>query len=140
MGPALAVEDIRSLRRWLVVLGLLAVVACAVAAYALIRADESESDAADKDRVAALERGLDRRIAQLDRRLGQTSSETESTRRELRQTSEESDVAKLDRRLRRVENDLTDAVDAAAESGKGLLRVQRRLDTLSREVRRLRSR
>ena len=52
-GTALIVEDFRSVRRWLVVLGLVAVVATAVAVYALLRADDSESRAADKQQVAS---------------------------------------------------------------------------------------
>jgi hypothetical protein len=140
LSPALVVEDFRSVRRWLVVLGAIAVVASAVAVFALVRADESESESADKDRVGLLERSLQQRIAEVDRRLGKTPTESETNKieRRLRRTSEETDVARLDRRLRRVEDDLTDAVGGAADAGKGLVRVQRRLDALAREVRRLR--
>ena len=141
-GTALIVEDFRSVRRWLVVLGLVAIVATAVAIYALLRADDSESRSADKQRVAVLERTLNRRTDALDKRLNKTSSSSETNRieRRLRNTGEESDVAKLDRRLRRVENDLTDAVGGAANAGKGLVGVQRRLDRIERRIRALRRR
>ena len=137
-SPALAVEDFRSIRRWLVVLGLIAVLAAGAAAYAVIKANESESEAADEDRVVVLERSLDRRIAEMDERLERTSAEIDNQERRLGRAGEESDVAKLDRRLRRVENDATDAVEAAADSGKGLAALERRLDELSRDVRELR--
>lgn len=135
--PALAVEDFRSIRRWLVIVGLISVLAAAAAAFAVIKANESESEAADEDRLMLLERSLDRRIAAMDKRLARTSAEIDNQERRLRRAGEESDVAKLDRRLRRVENDTTDAVEAAADAGKGLAGIERRLDELSREVRRL---
>lgn len=136
--PALAVEDIRSIRRWLVLLGVISVLAAAAAAFAVVRASESESEAADEDRLVLLERSLDRRVAQMDKRLARTGAEIDSQERRLRRAGEESDVSKLDRRLRRVENDVTDAVEAAADAGEGLARIERRLAALSREVRRRR--
>ena len=136
--PGLAVEDIRSVRRWLVVLGLIAVLAAAAAAFALVEADESESEAADEDRVTVLERSLERRIAEMDTRLARTSAEIDKQERRLRGAGEESDIAQLDRRLRRVENDSTDAIEAAADAGEGLREVERALAALRREVRRLR--
>ena len=139
-APGLAVEDFRSLRRWLVVLGLLALLAAGVAAYALVEANESESEAADEDRVTVLERSLDRRIEEMDKRLASTGAEIDKQERRLRAAGEESDVAQLDRRLRRVEDDATDAVEAAADAGEGLRRVERTLGALRREVRRLRER
>jgi len=135
--PALAVEDFRSLRRWLVVLGVIAVLAAAVAAYALIKANESESKAVDEDRVVLLERSINRRSAEIDKRLARTATEIDNQERRLRRTGEESDVTKLDRRLRRVENDSADAVEAAADSGKELVQIERRLAALTREVERL---
>ncbi len=132
------VEDLRSVRRWLVLLGLIALAAGAVAAYALIQADESQDEAAEKSRVVQLERTLAGRIAQVDKRLARTSEEIDNQERRLRRAGEEADVAQLDRRLRRVENDVTDAVDAAADTGQALDRFERRLDALDRRVRRRR--
>ena len=134
----LAVEDFRSVRRWLVLLGIIAVLAAGAAAYAVVKANESESEAADEDRVVLLERALDRRIAETDKRLARTSAEIDKQERRLRRTGEESDVAQLDRRLRRVEDDATDAVEAAASAGGRLGRIERRLAALRRDVRRLR--
>ncbi len=124
------------------VLGLIAVVAVAVAAFALIRADESEEESANRDRVVVLERQLKQRLAQVDRRLRGTSEESDVDRleRRVRRSGEESDVTKLDRRLRRLEDDLVDAVEGAADANEGLGRVDRRLDGLARDVRALRRR
>ena len=147
-APGLAVEDFRSLRRWLVVLGLIAVLAAAAAALALVKADESESEAADEERVVLLERSLERRIAEMDTRLARTSAEIDKQERRLRRAGEETDVARLDQRLRRVESssarlrrvedDATDAVEAASEAGERLGSIERRLAALRRDVRRLR--
>lgn len=131
-------EDFRSLRRWLIVVGVVALLAAAAAAFAVVKADESEREAAEEDRVEAVERSIDRRIAQLDERLERTGSEIDKQEARLRRTGEESDVAQLDRRLRRVENDATDAVEAAADAGEGLRQIERSLAALRREVRRLR--
>ncbi len=135
----LAVEDFRSLRRWLVILGAIAAVATAIAIYALVQATESENEKADRDRVVVLERQLRSRLAEVDRRLGKASEESD-VRRLQRRGAEEADVNKLDRRLRRVENDVTDAVDTAADSGQALVRIDRRLDILARRVAALRRR
>ncbi|MDQ3721157.1 MAG: hypothetical protein M3350_10335 [Actinomycetota bacterium] len=139
---SLVVEDLRSVRRWLVVLGLIAVVAVGVAAFALLRANDSEEQSADRDRVVVLERQLKQRLAQVDRRLRGTSEESDVDKleRRVRRSGEESDVTKLDRRIRRVESDLVDAVEGAADANQGLGRVARRLDGLSRDVRALRRR
>lgn len=139
---ALVVEDLRSVRRWLILLGLIAVVAVGVAAFALIRGAESDEESADRDRVVVLERQLKQRLAQLDRRLRGTSEESDVNKleRRVRRTGEESDVRRLDRRLRRLEGDLVDAVDQAADANQGLGRLARRVDGLSRDVRGLRRR
>ncbi|MDQ3587293.1 MAG: hypothetical protein M3375_02940 [Actinomycetota bacterium] len=89
-----------------------------------------------------LERQLRQRLAEVGRRLRGTSEESDVDRleRRVRRSGEESDVAKLDRRLRRLEADLVDAVDGAADANQGLGRVAGRVDRLSRDVRALRRR
>ncbi len=135
--PALAVEDFRSLRRWLVLLGLISALAAAAAAFAVVKANESENDAADEDRLTLLERSLDRRIAAMDKRFAATNAQINEQQRRLRRAGEEADVARLDRRLRRVENDSADAVEAAANASDELGKIERRLAALRRDVRRL---
>ena len=124
---ALIVEDFRSVRRWLVLLGVLAVAAAAVAAYALIEAGES----ADAERVNSLEASLRDARAEAKRTNRQLELERVELERRLSSTSEESDVAKIDRRLRGVERDVVDAVEASGDNRRALTRVNDRLDALS---------
>lgn len=130
-------EDLRSVRRWLVVLGLIAVVAVGAAAFAVVRGAESDEESVDRDRVVVLERQLRQRLAQVDKRLRGTSEESDVDKleRRVRRSGEESDVVRLDRRLRRLEGDLVDAVEGAADANQGLGRISRRVDGLSRAVR-----
>ena len=125
-GAALAVEDFRSLRRWVVALGLLSLAALAVAVIALLRAEEREREPARDPDARVLVRELDDRVERLDERV--------------RRSSEESDTSRLDRRLRRVEENLTEAVDGAADASTGVVRLQRRIDDLARDVQALRRR
>ena len=124
---ALIVEDFRSVRRWLVLLGVLALAAAAVAAYALIEAGES----ADADRVNALEASLRDARADVKRTNRQLELERVELERRLATTSEEADVAKLERRLRRVERDVADVVESSADNDTATGRINDRLDTLS---------
>lgn len=137
----LAVEDIRSLRRAVVLLSILAVAATAVAVFALLRADESKEESADRDRVVQIERALDRRVKEVETRLRSTGEETDirSLERRLRQTGEEADVTQLDRRLRRAEGDTVDAIEAASENGEAIGELENRLDELSQQVQALRA-
>ena len=127
---ALVVEDFRSVRRWLVLLGVLAVAASAVALYSILRSEQS----ADSDRVDLLEQRLD----DADRQLRGASEESDVRRleRRVRRAGEETDVQRLDRRLRRVERDVVDALDTSADAGRALRRVQSQIDSLKRRRRR----
>ncbi len=120
------------MRRWLVVLGVLAVVAAAVAAYALIQGGES----ADAQRVDQLERELDGAQEQLRR----TSEESDVNKLEQsnRRQAEQNDIRRLtgqleriDRRLRGVERDVVDAIDTSASTGRAVDRVGDRVEGLS---------
>ncbi len=128
----LTIEDFRSLRRWLAVLGTLAVVVAAVAVYALVTTDDS----ADGDDVASLEK----RLANAEKQLGAASEESDirDVERRLRRTGEEADVRVLDRRITRLENDVVEALDAGVDRGRAVNRLTERVEALSREVRRLR--
>ena len=103
-----------------------AIAASAIALIALLRDDEPEADPAARSRTAVLERQLNRRIDELEERV--------------RRTGEESDVAKLDRRLRRTEADVVDAVDGASDATEGLTRLDDQIDGLRRRMRELESR
>ena len=125
----LVIEDFRSVRRWLVLLGALALIATGVAVYALVRGEES----ADQQRVDQLER----RLAGAERQLGQAGEESEVTRLErvkadaadLRRLSGQ--LSRLDQRVRRAEGDVVDAVDTAASGGRGISRLERQIGELS---------
>jgi hypothetical protein len=123
---ALVVEDFKSVRRWLVVLGALAVLASAVAIYAVVKSGES----ADEDRTDALEQRLN--AIQLQAEGAEEESDVERLERRLRRAAEEGDVARLDRRLRRIERDVVDALDAAADTGRALDRLDDRMGRLER--------
>ena len=126
---ALALEDFRSVRRWLVMLGLLTAIAVGLSAYAVVQAQESEEESADRDRVAALAATLQDRISRLDR-LQRRAGEEADIRRLSRQA--QTDISRLDRRLRRIEDDVTDSVDAAGENGDAIGRLDERIDRLER--------
>lgn len=131
----LVVEDIRSVRRWLALLGALAVIATGIAIFALLRG----GDSADEGRVAQLER----RLTDAQRQLRRTGEETDVNKveRNQRTKAEETDIRRLgtqlgriDRRLRRVEGDVVDAVDTAASTGRGVSRLEDRLNGVSTRV------
>lgn len=76
------------MRRWLVLLSFICVLTAGAAAYALVKANESNSEAADKDRLVLLERSIDRRTAELDRRLSRTGTEIDNQEARLRRAGE----------------------------------------------------
>jgi septal ring factor EnvC (AmiA/AmiB activator) len=114
--------DLRSLRRWTLVAGVWAVAATAIAAIALIAANEDDEPPPDRSgpRIARVQSQLDSRIDDLAQRIG-----------ELPQSS---DVSNLDSRLKKIEassgragerlNGLSDDLDA----------LQGRVDELEDEL------
>ncbi len=131
----LVVEDFRSVRRWLVLLGALAGIATAVAVYALVQGGGS----ADQQRVDQLER----RVTDAQQRLRRTGEESDVNQLERRQrgTAEEADFSRLatqvsgiEGRLRRVERDLGDSIDASAGTGRALVRLDNRLERLTTRI------
>lgn len=127
----LTIEDFRSLRRWLVVLGVIAVIALAVAIFAVSHATES----ADSSRVASLERSINRRLDEMNRQIaGERADVARADRRQRTQ------FAGLDRRLRGVESNNVKAVKAAADTNRSLITLTRRVDTLEQRVNRRRGR
>lgn len=120
-------DDFRSLRTGLVLLGVVALLALGVAAWALLASDDN----ADKDRVGSLERRVQGANSELDRARAQRQRKTRQLERRLRTTSDESDIRKLNQRLRVVEGNALDAVDAASDSTRALSRIERRLNQIS---------
>lgn len=131
VAPAapLTIEDFRSLRRWLVVLGAIAVGALAVAIFAVSHASES----AGANRVTSLERSFNRRMDEINRRLTDQKSDVARADRRDRVQFEG-----LDRRLRGADSNNIKAVKAAADTNRSLITLTRRVDTIARQVNRRR--
>ena len=135
-APApLVVEDFRSLRRWLVLLGLLAAAALIVAIFAVLRAGETERESAEKSRVATLEAATDRRLDEVERRQRIASEEADVRRLEQRQRA---DTARIDQRLRTLQNDIRQATERAGDATNGIRGIERRIDALEQQARRAR--
>ena len=133
---ALTIEDFRSVRRWLVVIGITAVVGTAIAVFALVKGYEAEQDAADRERVVRLERTLDARLVELQDALSRTGEETDVARlgREVRRRAEEADVARVDRRVRRLEDQLSAVEEAAADTQQSVTSLSARVSDLADEL------
>ncbi|MBD0280708.1 MAG: DUF2730 family protein [Thermoleophilaceae bacterium] len=98
--PPATVEDVRSLRRWLVVTGVWALAATAIAVIALVianRIDEEKLSARSGNQIRAAQRSLEDRIDDLEARVAKLP------------TSD--DVSDLDNRLRQVETRTATASD-----------------------------
>jgi uncharacterized protein DUF2730 len=96
--PPATVEDVRSLRRWLIVTGIWALAATAIAVIALVianRIDEEKLSARSGNQIRAAQRSLEDRIDDLEARVAKLP------------TSQ--DVSDLENRLRQVENRSTTA-------------------------------
>jgi DNA repair exonuclease SbcCD ATPase subunit len=112
-------EDLRSLRRWVIVAGVWAVAATAIALIALL--DSSEGDArkeadAARNRAVATERKLDRRIDDLEERL-------EALPRS-------DDVSRLQQRLSKAETGATKAAADARSAESKLSDLEKRVQTV----------
>ena len=127
-SPVLA--DVRSLRRWVALLAVLAVAATALAVYALLRADEVDGDAADRDRVATLEDRLDT----VQRQLANVSSTTELRQIQSRIAGQADHLRRLDRQLDTTRDDVKDAEKPDEDTTKQLTDLDKRLDTLATDV------
>jgi len=105
-------DDLRTLRRWVVVAAVWAVAATAVALIALLddsgRAAERRANETGK-RIAAGEQRMEERLARLERRLA--AAPTSAQVQQLR-----SDVTTLERRMEELESD---AGDGAGDGGDG---------------------
>jgi septal ring factor EnvC (AmiA/AmiB activator) len=91
-------DEIRALRRWLLVAGVWAVAATAIAVIALIQANKDDTSKIGQQtasQVGRVQRELNKRLDDVENRLNDFAPST--------------DVAKLDRRLQKVEDDLSKA-------------------------------
>ncbi len=123
-------EGLRSLRRWVALLGVLSLAALAVAVYALMRADEVDGDAADNARVATLEDRLDT----VQRQLANVSSTTELRQIQSRIAGQADHLRRLDRQLDTTRDDVKDAEKPDEDTTKQLTDLDKRIDTLVADV------
>jgi septal ring factor EnvC (AmiA/AmiB activator) len=90
-------DDIRGLRRWLLVAGAWAVAATAIAVIALVQANNNDETAKigqqTANQIGKVQRDLNKRLDEVENRLNGFAPS--------------SDVAKLDNRLKKVEDDLS---------------------------------
>ena len=106
-APA-TVEDVRAVRRWLVVVGIWAVAASAIALLALLAGDEDDEPVtrgdAGVERVARAQSDLEDRVNELEQQ-AEGGGEVDPD-----------DIDKLDERLKQVEEDLGQAREDARQA------------------------
>ena len=119
---AATVGDIRSTRRWLAVTAVWAIAATALAAFALIEANEDD-DAGERERVAGelgrVQRDLNERIDELESRVDELPSSD--------------DVSNLDNRIQDVEQRLDRQAAGAEELGGRIDDLESRVEELEQE-------
>jgi TolA-binding protein len=113
-------EDVRWLGRWLVVVAIWAVAASAVAILALVDTRNQETD---KDRTARLEKQVNGLRQDLVTRTGRLQTQLESL-------PKSQDVARLEKRLAKVENDTAKASADAKKATTKLADLEGRVKTL----------
>ena len=114
-------EDVRNLRRWIVVAGVWAVAATAVAIIALLNDDEPEKDKTGQvaTQVSRLQRQLDERLDRLESRVEELP------------TSD--DVGKLDRRLKEAEDNSSKATADSKSAREKADDLEQRIEDLEQE-------
>ena len=120
--PASA-QDLRGLRRWVIVAGIWAVAATAVALIALLdtSGSEAERDAETvADRVAKVERTLDGRLDALETRLDELARSE--------------DVSRLEDRLVRAERSASQAAASSRDAGKTVRELEDRVTQLEEDA------
>jgi septal ring factor EnvC (AmiA/AmiB activator) len=109
------VGELRSLRRWLLVTGVWAVAATAIAVIALVKANEEDTSVQERTagQIARVQRNLNDRIDELESRVAELPTS--------------SDVSNLDNRLKEVET-------RAGRTGDRLERLSGRIDELETQI------
>jgi TolA-binding protein len=116
------VGQVKSLRRWLIVAGVWAVAATALAVFALIQANQEDEEGREQaaGELGRVQRQLDSRIDGLEQRIeGLPSSD---------------DISNLEDRLGQVEDDASQATQSAERLGNRLDDLEGRVDQLEQEV------
>jgi hypothetical protein len=119
--PATA-EDIRGIRRWLLVAGAWAVAATAIAVIALVQANNDDSEkigARTASQVGRVQRQLNERLDDIENRLSDLAPS--------------SDVARLDRRLKKAESETSKATEKLDKLGGRVDDLETRVDDLEQQ-------
>lgn len=109
-------DDVRALRRWLLVAGVWAVAATAIAVIALVQANKDDSAKIGEEtasQVGKVQRDLNNRLDDIEKQLDDLAPAA--------------DVSRLDKRLKKVEDD-------ASKTGTQLEKVSGRVDDLENRV------
>ena len=120
---AASADDLRGLRRWVIVAGVWAVAATAIALIALLdtSATQAEKDAdAAAERVTKVERTLDGRLDALETRLDELPRSD--------------DVSKLQDRLSRAEKSASDAAESSKDAGQTVGDLEDRVSRLEEDA------
>jgi chromosome segregation ATPase len=116
-------DDLRAVRRWLLVAGVWAAAATAIAVIALINSnskDDERRSARTTSQITRVQRQLSDRLDELDSRISDLAPAT--------------DVAKLDTRLKKTEEAVSKATDRLDAVGKDVDKLQSRVDDLEQQV------
>ncbi len=139
---AVLLEDLRSLRRWLTVVGLVALTALGIAGYSLFQSTDDE-EAEQRTRVnRERAEALDRRLDQAETRLRRAGEESDVSSLQRRLADQEADMARLERALARARSDASEATAGAADQEDAIRELDDRtqeladaLDDVRREAR-----
>ena len=104
-------DDLRSLRRWLLVAGVWAVAATAIAVIALVQANKDNSEeigARTASQIGRVQRDLNERLEQIEGRLDELAPAEDVTRLDNRLKKVESSVSKATDRLDTIADDVDD--------------------------------
>jgi septal ring factor EnvC (AmiA/AmiB activator) len=116
-------DELRAIRRWLLVAGVWAAAATAIAVIALINANEANNDeqnARTAGQLTRVQRQLSDRLDELDGRISDLAPAT--------------DVSKLDQRLKKIESSVTKTSNRLEALGKDVDDVQSRVDDLEQQA------
>ena len=116
------VGQVKSLRRWLIVAGVWAVAATALAVFALIQANQEDEEGRQQaaGELGRVQRDLNNRIDQLENQIDVLPSSD--------------DISNLEDRLGQVEDDASQATQSAERLGNRLDDLEGRMDQLEQEV------
>ena len=116
-------DDIRGVRRWLLVAGVWAVAATAIAVIDLVKANDATNDqqnAKTASELTRVQRQLSKRLDDIESQLDDLAPAT--------------DVTKLDQRLKKVEDAASKTTDRLQAVGKDVDDLQKRVDDLESQA------